>query len=476
MKKTLRNSLCILLALVMLFSCFAAGSGALYADENWQEYYSEYMKEGSAVIMNPGSDDSERNFSWYSSATAGLCKVVVSEKSDFSDPESFIAYAVITPEGDRANKATVSGLEKGKTYYYRCMTGDKIVQESSFSTLSGTSFNAMYVTDIHISRKQDGMENPLVNQSYTLNEVLNQANDKAPLDLVLSAGDQASYGDRREYMSLASCKLLNSVPYELCVGNHDRKGIAYKFFNNNPNKNIFGISSLIGNDYWFVKGDVLFLIYDSNCTAALTHRAFTKAAVEANPDVKWKVALMHHDLFGRLTDSRLEDADENRRPTFVPIFDEFGIDLALLGHSHFYSISNVLFNGEIVERTGETHSVTDAKGTVYMVSCSINRPRDTGNASEYDPCKEAAITTQQDGPVYNVINFTSDSITISSYNLDEEQPFNTFTLNKTSSNGGHPEYKLSAETFFRDLWLEFLAFWTEFGEGVAGIWKNYFDN
>ena len=57
-----------------------------------------------------------------------------------------------------------------------------------------------------------------------------------------------------------------------------------------------------------------------------------------------------------------------------PIADEFGIDLVLLGHSHYYTVTNVIHNNKTVSPLEST--MTDAEGTVYMVSGSITRPRD----------------------------------------------------------------------------------------------------
>lgn len=471
--KNSKRILALALALISVFTCLSISSSALYATDEWADYYAGYMNDGKAISLQPGSNESERNLSWYSPLSSEKGFVQISENPDMSNRKTFYASYVTTEHLDKRNLVTLKKLDMDKTYYYRVGNGSDISPVYSFDTESGNDFTAMYVTDIHVSRKQDEMETPLVHQSYTVDYTVNQANNKEELDLVISAGDQASYADRIEYESVFASPVLKSIPFALCPGNHDRRGYAYKFFNNNPNKYKGGVHSLIGNDYWYVKGDTLFLVYDSNCTAASTHRAFTKKAVEANPDVKWKVATMHHDLYGRIDGSRLEDATDNRRPVFVPIFDEFGIDLVLLGHSHYYSISNVLYDSQVVE-TVTDNEVTDAQGSIYMVSGSINRPRniaDGENVSE----NTAAYCKDQTGPIYNIIDFSEDSIIIKSYLLDEDEPFNTFTINKTTNNGGHPEYVAPKFAAIKRSALEFLAVFTEFGEGVTGIWKTYFD-
>lgn len=474
MKKITKRIISVLLVCMMMLSALTPASFALTADKEWENFYKSYMDEGSAVFMSPGSNDTERNFTWYSPINAGSCSVLVSENSDFSNARNYSGTYVKTPQGDRSNKVTVTGLKADTTYYYKCITDYQVSETATFSTLSSTSFTAMYVTDIHLSTNDDGDENSLMNHAYTFNEVAKEAQQKANngLDLVISSGDQATYGLRKEYMSLASSTVLDSVPFALCVGNHDRKGSAYKYFNNNPNKYEKGLSSYIGNDYWYVKGNVLFMVFDSNSYAAQTHYAFAKSAVKANPDVKWRVAVMHHDMYGRLTDGRLDDASQNRRPAFRDIFDDFGIDIAFLGHSHYYSMSNAVYNNKTAMDLKGKDSVTDAPGTICFVSGSINHPR--GDESTYDIplCDENAYAYVSKKPIYNIVDFSDNSVTVKSYELDGDEPFNSFTINKTTNDGGHPEAKTSPFDFVTRMWHEFRASFEEFGIMVKVIFNN----
>lgn len=449
----------------MLVSGFSAYAGALTADSSWKDYYDSYMEDNHSVVMQPGSNESERNFSWYSESCSGRCKVEISKSPDFSDFTDFYGYHYITADGDRTNKVTVSNLEDNTTYYYRCMSGSTEDCSASFSTSSGTGFTAMYVTDIHVTHNED-IEEPLLNQSYTFSKVVEKANDTEKLDLIISAGDQASYGLREEYASVAASPLLRSIPFAPAIGNHDRKGIDYKHFNNNPNRYSRGVCSFLGGDYWYVKGDVLFMVFDSNSKAANAHRNFAKAAVAANPDVKWRVAVCHHDMYGRLSDGREDDAEENRRPVMIPIFDEFKVDLVLLGHSHYYSMSNVLFEGETVTDLSNSDSVTDAKGTVYMVSGSINHAR-YADDDDIPLQKQCAKAYPSYDMIYNLIDFEENSVTVRSYTYSDGNCFNTFKLCKTSQSGGHPDYKPGFGDGIRRNALQFVAVFEEFGTGIG---------
>ncbi len=470
MKKTLNRSLAVLLAFIMIFSTFGIQTFALTADKQWENYFNSYLQDGRTVVMSPGADDTQRNFSWYSSLKSGKGVLYLSETKDFKNYKTFTASKVITFQGDCRNKVTVTGLAKGKTYYYKCVNGSDSSDVYSFKTMKDKSFTAMYVTDIHITHDEEGLENPIMTQSYGFHKVLEDAKLKTTdgLDLIISSGDQATYGLRKEYQGVFASPELRSIPFAFCVGNHDRKGADYKFINNNPNIYKKGVSSYIGPDYYYVKGDVLFLVYDSNCKSSTTHKNFTKAAVEANPDVKWRIAVMHHDMYGKLTDGRLEDSVENRRPVFVPIFDEFKIDFAFLGHSHYYSISNVMYNNKITQNISGQKSVTDPAGTIVMVSGSISHAR-TIDMSEIPVQDTIAYYYSTNDMIYNIVDFSNDTMSIKSYTLGSEKPFNALTVKKTTADGGHPEYSQTLFAPVKRSAFEFLAFFEELAMGIKAV-------
>ena len=54
-------------------------------------------------------------------------------------------------------------------------------------------------------------------------------------------------------------------------------------------------------------------------------------------------------------------------------------------------------------------------------------------------------------PVYNILTCTEDSITVESYEVGAEAAFNSFTITKTSAQGGRPEYK---ESYFTSIFNE----------------------
>lgn len=435
----------VFLALIMLFTA-TVPSFAGTAD-GWASYWvSDEAQAG--IIMFPGADDSSRNFSWYSDEET-TPEVLVSLSPVMSDATSYKGYAVKTYSGNYVNKVTVSGLESGKTYYYQCVSGNFKSQIYWFKTDNDESFTAMYVTDVHVSyddKNPDHLPETAFNFHQTIDNAFSKNED---ISLILSAGDQASEGLQSEYIGFSASPYVKSIPVATTVGNHDRKGVDYKTFTNMPNEGDALVSSYVGSDYYFVKNNVLFLVMDSNNPSAVDHRNFVKNAVKENPDVNWKVMMFHHDLYGGRIPHR-ESENELLRLLWAPIADEFAIDLVLLGHSHYYTVSNVMYNNKSVAPVTNGGTVTDPAGTIFMVSGSLNRPRDDEDISLGANVGIEYLTQDK---IYNLIDFTEESLTVKSYAIESDTCFSSFTIEKTDADGGHSDKKPA----FYNAFLRFIS-------------------
>lgn len=443
--KTTKKLLSVILAGVMLLA-MAIPSFAVGRD-NWETLWSS-DDAAAGIIMFVGSNESERNFSWYSE-TESEPFITISTKKNLSSNEVFKGYCVKAVESGFANKVTVTGLSEDTTYYYKCTSGGFESEVYSFKTDGGSDFSAMYVTDIHITKDDEDNENSLSDTSYRFNEIFEDALSKnGDISLILSAGDQATEGLESEYKAMTASDLFKGASIATAMGNHERRSTAYKYFKNMPNEDTEAtIRSYNGTDYWFVKGDALFLVMDSNSGNGAAHADFVRRAVEANPDVKWRVMMAHHDLYsGRIPHRESECG--LLRMIWGPIADEFGIDLVLLGHSHFYTVTDVIYKNECV--ADFQSEMVDPEGTVYMVSCSLGRPRHNDEVGLNEWIGFDYLT---DNATYNILDFTEDSITVSSYELGEDAPFNTFTIKKTSKEGGHQD-----PGFFTSVKDEFVRF------------------
>lgn len=421
MKKALSVVLALLLALSLPCAALAAETDGL----DWNEYWQSEEKN-AAVYVSPGHTENSRFFTWYGSENGG--GTVTVKKGGVK--KTFSAPAQKTMQGDYIYKVYATGLEDGE-YTYTCKSEGFLSSEGTLSVSSSSDFSAVYVTDVHMTAS-DG-EEKLSAHAEQFDKTLKTAREKFGASLLLSGGDQATMGLREEYTAFVSSPALKSMTTALSIGNHDRKGDGYKTFATLPYESYAGLKSYVGRDYWFVKGDVLFLMIDSNCPDASAHRSFMQSAVLQNLNVKWRVAVMHHDLFG----GRLAHREsENRllRTLYVPLMDEFDVDLVLSGHSHYYTRSNVIKGGLTTEKTAALSSVENPNGTLYITSGSYTVNTRAAESDEIPPLGDRVgydyLTSEG---IYNVLTFSEDSIKIRSFTVSGEEPFNEFSIVKSEN-------------------------------------------
>ena len=408
-----------------------------------EEQWNDTEEATRGITMNPGKTESERNFSWYMDEGVTSCAVEISENEDMSDAKSFAGEIITTYQGDKSAKVTVTDLEENKTYYYTCVSGEEKSKVYSFTTEDAT-FSALYMSDIHICYSDEETDK-LKNTSLAFAELLEKAKGKADINMILSGGDMATEGLRIEYEGLTFSDASRELTFATILGNHDRHSFDYKYFKNLPNELFGPMSGYQSGNYYFEKGGVLFLCVDTNNASATAHRDMIKEAVKAHPDAKWRVVMMHHDLYGGSLPHR-ETENNLLRILFSPIFDEFNIDLVLMGHSHHYSVSNVIYNGENVEAMENGKTVKNAKGTVYFTSTSVARPEEAEDETEVTYSDWVGIGMDElADSYYNIIDFSPEAITVTSYYLDTNEEYISFTLEKDD------DYEPAKIGFFRKL-------------------------
>lgn len=406
--------------------------------------FRSFMNNGKGLYLAPGADNTEMNFSWYGGADGVTPTVRISKNVDMSGAKTFSGTVHANSKIERSNHVTVTGLEEGKTYYYVCCDGTTDTPVNSFQTITGSAdFSAVYVSDIHITG--DSPEDPALYEStQRFCHVLDEATSRADISLILSGGDQATTANPWEYYGMTAPDELQSIPMATAVGNHDVKRQTFSAVANYPNMQTQARSgSLVHGDYYFVKGNALFLVLDSTNSSAADHYEFVKNAVEAHPEAKWRVMMFHHDLFGGHHASR-ESENKLLRILFTPIIDAFAIDLVLTGHSHCYSRSHIIYGREISQNTSGLDSVTDPAGTIYLTSGTL---RVNSEPTQTEPIRNSDMKSEfidtdyltETQSIYNILSFTQESLTIRSYATGDDEAFHEFTIVKTSQQGGHPK-------------------------------------
>lgn len=222
-------------------------------------------------------------------------------------------------------------------------------------------------------------------------------------DAWLMLGDNAySNGTDAEYQAA----VFNMYPTILrntflwpTLGNHDTAGSStppvglpyYAMFTLPTGGEAGGLASGTEDYYSFDRGNVHFVCLDSMTSDRSPTGAMAtwlrNDLVATSQD--WIIAFWHHPPYSKGShNSDTESQLIEMRQNFLPILEDFGVDLVLTGHSHSYERS-FLLDGHYGSSTSLTAAMIKDSGS--------GRPAETG---AYE--KPTAGTAQHEGAVYAV--------------------------------------------------------------------------
>lgn len=385
-----------------------------------------------------------------------------------------------------ANKVTITELKENTTYYYQCLVDGKWTSVKKFKTGDTSNFSFLYVGDPQIgaSKGQTPTESSEAqsadiaarNDAFSWNKTLTAAiSEHSDVDFIVSAGDQINNtgddnGQEREYAGFLSADVLSNVPVAPTIGNHDSKFANYQNHFNVPNAYTKEQNATpAGNDYYYTYGDVLFIVLNTNNYNCADHEALIKKAEQAAPNAKWKIVTFHHDIYG----SGYDHSDSDGivlRTQLTTLLDKYDIDVVLQGHDHTYSRSYMLtsdgnthtaYTKDNVKdeylnvkdgKTDDSAALSSKQEYLNQNLCYkiVDKTQGTINNPEgvlYMEANSATgskyynlISTQQDyiadrsqtwTPTYSVVNVTSDSFTINTYDVNTGDKIdNSFTITK----------------------------------------------
>jgi 3',5'-cyclic AMP phosphodiesterase CpdA len=153
--------------------------------------------------------------------------------------------------------------------------------------------------------------------------------------------------------------------------------------------------------YYLDYQGVRFISLDSNFKQA-EQCGWLREVLSNNPQ-RWTIITFHHPLFSpaRGRDNPLV------REAWKPIFDEFKVDLVLLGHDHTYARSGDVSArsgvGTVNVPTGFQQVYDPAIGTVYVVSVSGPKMYQITRA-------DWAVRTAEDTQLYQIITVDGDEL------------------------------------------------------------------
>jgi hypothetical protein len=155
-----------------------------------------------------------------------------------------------------------------------------------------------------------------------------------PFNLVVTTGDNI-YPDGdpdlfdTEFFEPYACLLDHGVRFRATLGNHD---VLTRDGRPEINEPAFGMCA---RNYVVRKKGVRFVFADSNGI----NRDWLRRALTAEKGDRWTIVAFHHPVFSSGTG---HGSTPGFRPGLPRMFRRKGVDLALAGHDHVYSVSNRL--------------------------------------------------------------------------------------------------------------------------------------
>ncbi len=418
-----------------------SSSSDIYFDMDLTFSSEEITAEQTDVNIAVGSDETERNITWYANVE-GTGTLYLAKESDLVNgamPDSAAVYsatgiASTTKDGYCYYQVSVTGLESGTTYAYQLVNGETAGEVYTFTTgADDGSFTFALVGDPQIGAGStasdiEGWEDTLTYISENMTDA----------EFILSVGDQVNTANNETEYSGFLSTVLSSMTLATVIGNHDSSSVAYSEHFDITNASEYG-STAAGTDYYFVYENVLFLVLNSNNSSAAEHQAFMKQAIaeaEAEYDIDWKVVTFHHSVYS-VASHATEDSILSLRNSLVPIFTELDIDVVLMGHDHVYCRTYMMDGLEVMDDASiyddESYSsITDPSGILYVTVNSASGSK-YYNIQENVDFEYAAVMNQDKERNVSQVTVTETSFTITTYAIENgTEVVDTFTINRTA--------------------------------------------
>ncbi len=354
------------------------------------------------IILNPTTDAAtSQTITWRTNEATADGEVQVAPASDPDDVRTVEADDSVAERLPRSrlvarhHSATVTDLEPSTTYTYRVGHDDDFSDWTTFTT-APTATDATPWTFLYFGDAQWGLDagwTSVVDQAFT------QHPDAA---LALTAGDQVNDGNddhQWEQWFDAVAPWASTRSFLTVAGNHELYGdeemLRYRSQVQYPRNGPEGQDDLT---YRVDVGDVRFITLDGNITDGLSdptdnglgavQAAWLEEQLADNPRT-WTVVTIHQPMFSA---SKLRD-NVAQRTAFMPLLEEYGVDLVLQGHDHAYARGHLAENDVPGGYAGPTYVVANA-GDKYYDLDPANRNNWTINAAVRDAAADKISTYQ----------------------------------------------------------------------------------
>lgn len=405
----------------------------LIANEQTQDNESYSVSD---LCLTPGANSSEMRFAWYSTGNSSNCVLQGALKEDmtgteFPENDSMTFQGTTRPavNGYTSNYVTVSGLPENMDFVYRVGDGQGNWSEIyNFSTKDTSDYGFLVAGDPQIGSKNTDSDT----QGWidTLNKSINMFPDTS---FLLSVGDQVNTSNNEsQYNGFFAPEQFRSLPIATVIGNHDSSAPNYTYHFNNPNVTNYGTTTA-GSGYYYTYGNTLFIMINSNSLNNADQEALIQEAINANPNCKWRIISFHHSIYSAA--SHIDDGDiEQRRNQMPQYIDKYDIDVVLMGHDHSYTRSY-----QMLANMPQKDQNIDSKGRVVNPTGTLYLTTNSASGSKYYALKNpetssiyGAVVDQSNVPNITYVNVSETTLSLTTYETDDMDVLDTYTIVKTS--------------------------------------------
>lgn len=420
---------------------------SIYGNDKNYFFYNKQNQEDftdlSEICLTPGETETMLNFCWYSKCSDKTSKVKIYENNK---EVIYEGKSIKMKNGLISNKVTVENLKPNTTYTYSYECDGRWSEPLEYKTGDFKNYSFVFMGDPQIgasSKRMKSYEEGIKKDTYNWNNVIKKSLNRNPVpSFIICGGDETNTKEEleneykmnicnMEYSGFLSPYYLRHIPVANAIGNHDKDNENFRNHFNMPNPSNMG-ETIAGGNYYFTYGNVLYLFINTNNLNIYEHEKFINDVVEENKDIKWKIAVFHHDIYGG---GRHKDDEDIKilRKSIPTILEDNNINLVLCGHDHIYSRTYPLKNNE-KEIDFITQKNMKSKDKVDIIKSNTGITYITGSSSTgskfykevKDKKKYIKKMYNKEIPTYTLVNISENSIEILTYEINN----NTLVDNK----------------------------------------------
>ena len=409
----------------------------------------------SRIVLGIGSDATEANLAWQSktSETQFLEYWPTADPTNITrveSPRGPYNSAVFYP-----HEATMTGLEPDTEYAYRVGSDRRGYSEQrTFTTgTDGDSWSFLAMADAQI-----GVDTKIAEQSAAWNKAVNTATGEHPDSaFIMHLGDQVEgWGAPvKQLEEFTAPEKLQEYRLAVLKGNHETYTLDRHFQDTCFLPNEVDDTA----NYFFNYNNVLFIGLDGNRASKAdidVHAKFVNETIAAHgADADWVIVGIHHAPFSQGTHYTDKDVVELRN-SLTPKLSEAGVDLVLSGHDHIYTRTHLMNGVDPVIPAGASKSgdilIPEDNEVLYVTSTTATGGKyydfQDENGTTHPNVREENVTDlahkstarwrQDYNPDYTSIDVSSESLKLTTYNINTPYVVDQVTLLKKDATQEEP--------------------------------------